>query len=117
MAGLPKSWTALDMQHALTWWEAKCCYCGDALSNFWAWDHYIPVANRSRRVANPGTTPQNLVPACRVCNTSKSSKHPKLWLVGRYGKPRMLEIVARIEEYFRTCRVPVFGPTEETFSG
>ena len=59
-----------------------CCYCGSR--EFLAADHLIP---RKRGGANSG---DNLVWACRACNSSKCASDALEWLAGRGQFPPIL---------------------------
>jgi hypothetical protein len=59
-----------------------CCYCGS--KEFLAVDHLIP---RKRGGANTG---DNLVWACRACNSSKGSQDALEWLAERHQFPPLL---------------------------
>ncbi|MBB5443641.1 MULTISPECIES: HNH endonuclease [unclassified Paraburkholderia] len=48
-----------------------CAYCGN---HFETWDHVIPVSKGGT------TTPGNMVPACRPCNSSKKNSDINDWL-------------------------------------
>lgn len=51
--------------------DGKCAYCGDQATT---WDHVTPV------IGGGQTTPGNVVPACRHCNSSKGSGDVFEWL-------------------------------------
>lgn len=53
----------------------RCAYCGSPAET---WDHIVPVSQGGR------TTPGNVVPACRSCNSSKKDQDVIEWL-GRRG--------------------------------
>ena len=59
-----------------------CCYCGS--SNDLTVDHLIPT---KRGGANAG---DNLVWACRSCNSSKGARDALEWLHGRHQFPSLL---------------------------
>lgn len=71
------------------WWQQKtasniCYYCGNkvAYKNI-TMDHLVPLARGGR------STKDNLVPACKNCNTKKQSMLPLEWqeyLEGQAGK-------------------------------
>ncbi len=61
------------------WWQQKtaskiCYYCGNkvAFKNI-TMDHLVPLARGGR------STKDNLVPACKACNTKKQSMLPLEW--------------------------------------
>jgi hypothetical protein len=51
-------------------WDCKCSYCGDEATSL---DHIIP------RFKSGSSNRNNLVPACRRCNTSKASESMETW--------------------------------------
>jgi len=51
--------------------DGQCAYCGDGAET---WDHIVPVSKGGR------TTPDNIVPACRRCNSSKKAQDVFRWL-------------------------------------
>jgi hypothetical protein len=54
--------------------DGKCAYC--VSQEFSHWDHFIPICKGGPEALN------NLLPACKRCNTSKNAQDPKEW----YGK-------------------------------
>jgi hypothetical protein len=51
-------------------WDCKCGYCGDEATSL---DHIIP------RFKSGSSNRNNLLPACRRCNTSKASTKMEEW--------------------------------------
>jgi hypothetical protein len=51
-------------------WDCKCGYCGDEATSL---DHIIP------RFKSGSSNRNNLLPACRRCNTSKASAKMEDW--------------------------------------
>jgi hypothetical protein len=51
-------------------WDCKCGYCGDEATSL---DHIIP------RFKSGSSNRNNLMPACRRCNTSKASEPMETW--------------------------------------
>lgn len=51
--------------------EGQCAYCGDPADT---WDHIVPVSAGGR------TTPGNILPACRSCNSSKGNRDVWDWM-------------------------------------
>lgn len=60
----------------------KCAYCGDEA--FLEQDHFVPLSNGGAFTHN------NIIPACRACNSSKKDKSFLEWYPGykRYSKQR-----------------------------
>jgi len=96
---LPAQFTQADWQRALEYFEYRCAYCYDfpEEGTVLEADHFIPL--RSRKC--PGTVPENMIPACRSCNRSKSKKSPKKWLEQRFSPLYALIIIGRIQDYIR----------------
>jgi hypothetical protein len=57
-------------EHIYESWDYKCGYCGDEATSL---DHIIP------RFKSGSSNRNNLVPACRRCNTSKASTKMEEW--------------------------------------
>lgn len=51
-----------------------CCYCGDDVSDDPQCDHVLPISRGGQNSLD------NLVTACRPCNSSKGDKTPEEWL-------------------------------------
>ena len=51
-------------------WDHKCGYCGDAATSL---DHIVP------RFKSGSSNRNNLIPACRRCNTNKASSGMETW--------------------------------------
>jgi len=51
-------------------WDCKCGYCGDEATSL---DHIIP------RFRSGSSNRNNLIPACRRCNTNKASAKMEEW--------------------------------------
>jgi hypothetical protein len=51
-------------------WDCRCGYCGDEATSL---DHIIP------RFKSGSSNRNNLLPACRRCNTSKASELMETW--------------------------------------
>jgi hypothetical protein len=105
-AELPANFKPIDWQRALNYFNGCCAVCdrqlNDLLGDYPAQaDHWIPMSNPDC----PGTVPTNIVPLCGQrggCNQLKGTKHPREWLIERYGKRRALQILDRIDTYFRS---------------
>lgn len=91
---LPDIFTAADWRRCLEWWGHKCAYCG-ATDNLSA-DHFIPLASPDC----PGTVVQNMLPACKPCNSSKGHSDPIAWLAKRLPNYALHEVLAQIAVYF-----------------
>ncbi len=85
---LPDLFTAEEWQQCLLYWNNTCAYCGS--SDRLAMDHFIPLASRIELCL--GTVKENIVPACKHCNSSKRNKSPYVWATQ--------EALDRIEAYF-----------------
>lgn len=72
---LPNSFTVAEWQQCLSYWNYKCAYCGS--TDNLAMEHFIPLASKSEPC--PGTVKENIVPACKNCNSSKYNKSPHDW--------------------------------------
>jgi 5-methylcytosine-specific restriction endonuclease McrA len=61
-----KLWTAKDWDRLVARFDGCCAYCGEKKEL--TLDHVVPVSRGGRHAAG------NFLPACRSCNSSKSSK-------------------------------------------
>lgn len=78
--GVPVSFTAEDWEQVLEFFEGRCAYCGEPgeLER----DHFLPL------ILGGGYVRGNIIPSCRSCNATKSSKHPRLFVEeGRLKQP------------------------------
>lgn len=78
--GLPSGFTVKDWQEIQEFFDYRCIYCGkpDVLQQ----DHFLPVA------LGGGYIRGNIAPSCCLCNTTKSSKHPRVFVEeGRLKQP------------------------------
>jgi 5-methylcytosine-specific restriction endonuclease McrA len=67
--GLPSKLTAQQWLAIINDFSWKCAYC--QLRPYSLLEHYIPIN------LGGGTTPDNVLPSCRSCNSIKSSYHPE----------------------------------------
>lgn len=58
-------------EHLLELFEGMCAYCGAPADT---WDHIYPVSRGGK------TTPGNILPACRSCNSSKGDQDVCDWI-------------------------------------
>ena len=61
---------SLERATLAKWYGDKCLYCGGAFEDI---EHFIPLSKGGMHCWN------NLVPACKSCNTSKGGKFPWDW--------------------------------------
>lgn len=93
---LPSTLTKDEWESCLNYFNGVCCYCGSQ-ATFWnvlEQDHFVPVATGG------GYTVDNIVPACRPCNTSKNATPAAVWLENKFGKRKAKTILDRIRTYF-----------------
>lgn len=79
-----------------------CAYCGDRCQE---WDHLNPVV-QDKRPSGFITEIQNLIPACKACNASKSNSPWREWILGtataspaRRGVADLEQRIEAIERY------------------
>jgi hypothetical protein len=74
-------------------WEGKCGYCGDDATSL---DHIVP------RFRSGNSNRNNLIPACRRCNTNKASSKMEEWYQQQefFSQARMDKIKAWTDQEF-----------------
>jgi 5-methylcytosine-specific restriction endonuclease McrA len=75
---LPYNWTDELWASCQEMWDNKCAYCGKG--GKLTQDHFIPLS--SPRCT--GTVPENMVPACARCNSSKGATLPSTWIKDKH---------------------------------
>lgn len=93
---LPSTFTHEQWQRCLEWWNHTCAYCG-AQQSFWhvlEQEHFVPLT------LGGGYTPDNIIPACKNCNSKKRNTPPQEWLAKHFGKSKAKSIATRIRVYF-----------------
>jgi 5-methylcytosine-specific restriction endonuclease McrA len=91
--GMVKNYTADDWKRCVEAWGGKCAYCGS--NGRLQQEHFYSVLEG-------GTyTPDNIIPACKKCNSAKSNKDPLEWLLTQKNG---LATYARIHQYLSTLR-------------
>ncbi len=83
---LPNTFTKNDWETALKFFENSCAYCGK--KEKLAQEHFIPISRKG------GYTPDNIIPACKSCNSRKSNRSPEKWCSS--------EIYKHIQDYFQS---------------
>jgi 5-methylcytosine-specific restriction endonuclease McrA len=91
---LPTTLTIQQWRECLDYWEHSCAYCGS--TKHIEMDHFVPVTSPKCL----GTVANNIIPACKSCNSSKQNKDALTWLTDKYGQSRALEITSAITNYF-----------------
>lgn len=88
MAGLPGRFTLGDWRFVLALFDYSCAYCGRDDVELGE-EHVVPVA---RVECGPVHGPENIVPACRSCNSQKNVRLLREW------RPGLVEaLAARVE--------------------
>lgn len=75
--------TIAQWMHILDRFHWRCAYCEDG--PYEALEHVVPL------VLGGGTTADNCVPACRMCNSLKASRHPASILKTAAGLQRVYQ--------------------------
>ena len=89
---LASTYTLEEWQETLKWFKDRCAYCG-LLSDNLEQDHVIPVSAGGAYVV------ENMVPACRRCNSSKSALTLEDWALNGGAAFLVPGALERIEEY------------------
>ena len=92
--GLPATFTSEQWLMCLSWWHNTCAYCGEQKPL--CADHFVPLAS----VDCPGTIAENMLPACKSCNSSKMDRDFVEWSGNRVDPFEHAEILSRIGAYF-----------------
>jgi len=73
-------------------YDFKCFYCDLILNNNYTLDHIIPISKGGKHCFD------NLIPACRSCNSSKTNKIFPIWDgIKNLSKDKKLHIVNKIK--------------------
>ena len=84
-------------------WGCKCGYCGEEATSL---DHIIP------RFRSGSSNRNNLIPACRRCNTNKASTKMEDWYVQQsYYSPEKL---TRIKAWMAQDVIDIFAYNVDT---
>ena len=72
--GLPATLTIQQWCAILVAYKYQCAYCGkkETKKRSLTQDHVLPLSKGG------GTTPENIVPACKSCNSAKGDRPPKM---------------------------------------
>lgn len=96
---LPSTLTQDEWIRCLEYWHGCCAYCGTQ-RDFWhpmEQDHYTPLSHGGAYAVD------NILPACRSCNPSKSDRDATEWIKWKF-KRKAKSILERITEYFEWCK-------------
>lgn len=74
IAGAKGSFSLADWEGALAFFDHACAYCGAA--NPQHREHVVPLC---RAEHSPTHGPENILPACKPCNSSKRSRLVSEW--------------------------------------
>lgn len=99
---LPANFTARDWKKALEYWHYCCAVCGSQ-RGFWnplTADHWIPLSAPNC----PGTVPENIVPLCKSCNSSKHKRNAAEWLIEKFGPRKANKIIKKVDIYFNSLQ-------------
>lgn len=102
--GLPATLSGHEWQRAIDYFGGCCAVCGvqliegDKAGHQRTLDHWRPL------IYGGGTTADNAIPLCQICNDSKGSFKAKRWLRRRYGDELAASIAGRVEAYFEWTR-------------
>lgn len=100
---LAHTFTEEEWNEALRAFDYLCAYCGQKPSSEFktkilTQDHFIPVTKGG------AYTVDNIVPACKTCNSQKWNLDPTLWIVKRFGNAEASRILAAIADYFERVK-------------
>lgn len=85
---LPSNFLALDWKRCKTFFDNKCCYCGEKRKL--TREHFIPLVNGGEYTIN------NIIPSCKPCNSSKKTSDFYEWYPKQkfYSKKREQKILS-----------------------
>lgn len=91
--GLKCDFSLEQWEFAIKYFNNKCVYCGCefADNNKPQYEHFIPISKNGTFTAN------NILPACKSCNSSKGNKDYAEWAEIKNLSP---DVRQNIEEYF-----------------
>lgn len=75
IVGLASTLTEAEWQKALAWFDNRCAYCGISDVSLQQ-DHLAPLSAGGAYIA------RNIIPACKLCNRSKSNTPLDEWVDG-----------------------------------
>lgn len=85
------TFSVAQWQEACQYFNFECAYCGSELQL--TMDHVVPVSSGGK------TVPDNIIPACIHCNSSKSDNEMIAWYTSRpfYTKERLATILKYVK--------------------
>lgn len=91
-AGTVRTLTSADWRYAVSYFGNACAYCGSV--NQLTKEHVVPIS------LGGGTTRENVVPACKRCNSSKGAKELRAWYVSTsyFSEDRLAKLYAYMRE-------------------
>ncbi len=92
-----------DLRLAWGYFGGHCPYCGQPLGGHFHLDHVWPVSK-----GGP-TTPDNVLPVCPSCNSSKKDTDPLEWLRSTYSDQRAALVILEVSDFFQFAQN---GPPE-----
>jgi 5-methylcytosine-specific restriction endonuclease McrA len=82
MAGVKCTLSEEETRELFDEYEGRCAYCGDPATTI---DHVVPISKGGAH------SKENVVPACKPCNSSKNAKPLLVWLATRRGRTTCLK--------------------------
>lgn len=91
-AQLPHDLVEEEWYEILEYFNNECAYCGDSESGL-EQEHVIPVSKGG------GYTADNIIPACKSCNSSKNARDLEEWYVSyrHYDEERLNKVLDYME--------------------
>lgn len=93
---LPATLTEGQWKACLEYFHNCCAYCG-AQQSLW---HTIEKEHFRPLTSGGGYTVDNIIPACKSCNSSKCDLDPREWINSRFKPAIAKRRLAKIEAYF-----------------
>lgn len=100
---LEATFNSLQWEICKEFFNYRCAYCGkeEPLEQ----DHFIPLSRGGEYTVN------NIIPACRRCNSSKNNKYFKEWYIKQsyYSKERFVKIYKYLGYYSDFQQLAIFN--------
>lgn len=107
---LPHHLSVEEWRYALSYFNNSCAICEVSFEETSSTlDHWIPFVH-AEGIICPGTIAGNVIPLCKICNSSKGTYLPTEWLRGVYDAKEAERLLNKIRKYItHISGRPYFG--------